>query len=104
MMLIEPTSGNMGISMAFMAAMKGYKMVLTIPLYTSMERRVHFDTTDPEIWEETLGNVDIFVMGILLTPCLYGLEPTESNILNGGKRGPHHIMGNGVGFKQETWI
>ncbi|KAH0723312.1 hypothetical protein KY289_006356 [Solanum tuberosum] len=39
-MLIEPASGNMGISMAFMTAMKGYKMVLTIPSYTSMERRV----------------------------------------------------------------
>ncbi|MBA0769340.1 hypothetical protein Gotri_018082 [Gossypium trilobum] len=187
--LIEPTSGNMGISMAFMAAIKGYKMVLTMPSYTSLERRVtmrafgaglvltdptkgmegtvkkayellestpnafmlqqfsnpantqaHFETTGPEIWEDTLGKVDIFVMGIgsggtvsgvgqylkSQNPNvkIYGVEPAESNVLNGGKpgdskdneeslswklhflilsitTGPHHITGNGVGFKPD---
>ncbi|KAG5580461.1 hypothetical protein H5410_051088 [Solanum commersonii] len=152
--LIEP--GNMGISMAFMAT---YKIILTMPSYTSLERRVtvrafgadlvitdptkgmgetikkaydllestpnaymlqqfsnlantqvHFETTGPEIWEDTEGNVNIFVMGIGSGGTVSGVgqhlksknpnvKLAESNVLNGGNLGPHEITGNGVGFK-----
>ncbi|WMV43610.1 hypothetical protein MTR67_036995 [Solanum verrucosum] len=85
---------------------KAYELLESTPIvfmlqqfYNPANTQDHFGTTGPEIWEETLGNVDIFLMGILLTLCLYGLEPTESHILNGGKPGPHQITRNGVGFK-----
>ncbi|MDO3665965.1 cysteine synthase A [Acinetobacter higginsii] len=171
MQIVEPTSGNTGIALAFVAAAKGYPITLTMPASMSLERRkvlkalgadlvltdpakgmkgavdeavrlatenpelyflpqqfenpanpqIHTDTTGPEIWQATNGQVDILVAGVGTGGTITGIsryfeqvqnkplysvavEPAESPIITQTKRGesitpaPHKIQGIGANF------
>jgi cysteine synthase len=167
MVVVEPTSGNTGIAVAFAAAAHGFRCVFTMPDTMTVERRhllralgttvvltpgergmpgaieraeqivdrlgerawmpgqfrnpanprVHYQTTGPEVWEDTGGAVDIFVAGVGTGGTITGagrylkerkpglrvvaVEPAESPVLSGGQPGPHRQQGIGAGFVPE---
>ncbi|XP_020269727.1 bifunctional cystathionine gamma-lyase/cysteine synthase-like isoform X2 [Asparagus officinalis] len=119
--LVEGTSGNLGISLAYIAARKGYKFIGVMPAHFSLDKRMllrylgaDVSITGPEIWKDTGGKVDILVCGTGSGGTLTGtgkylkmknpgikiicVEPAESAVLSGGQPGPHNIQGMGPGF------
>ena len=166
-LIVEPTSGNTGIALAFICAAKGYRLCLTMPETMSVERRkllthlgaelvltpgpqgmqgaidkareilasakkgympdqfanpanpqAHRETTAEEIWRDTEGRADILVSGVGTGGTITGIsqvikarkpsfrsvavEPADSPVLSGGKKGPHKIQGIGAGFVPEV--
>ena len=165
--IIEPTSGNTGIGLALVAAVRGYRAIIVMPDTMSIARRLvmsaygaegvlragslgmpgaiakaeelakelpgrfipgqfvnpanaaaHYDTTGPEIWRDTEGNVDIFVAGVGTGGTITGtgeylkeknsairvvaVEPETSAVLSGKEAGKHGLQGIGAGFIPEV--
>lgn len=161
--IIEPTSGNTGVGLAMVSAIKGYQLILTMPETMSIERRnllkalgaqiiltdglggmaasiakarelnesipgsvilqqfenpanalIHEQTTGVEIWNDTDGQVDVFVAGVgtggticgvaralkIRNPNVYivAVEPASSALLEGKSAGSHRIQGIGANF------
>lgn len=165
--IIEPTSGNTGIGLAAVGAIRGYRTIIVMPDTMSAERRIlmkaygaelvltdgslgmsgsiakaeelakeipgafipgqfdnpansqaHFETTGPEIWHDTDGEIAAFVAGAGTGGTVSGtgkylksvsksvkiivVEPKNSPVLSGGEAGKHGIQGIGAGFVPEN--
>lgn len=166
--IIEPTSGNTGVGLAWIGRLKGYRVILTMPDTMSVERRnllaaygaelvltpgsegmkgaiakaeqlcaetpnavilgqftnpanpaIHYATTGQEIWEDTAGQVDVFIAGVGTGGTVSGVgralkeknmlveiiavEPASSPMLTEGHAGPHKIQGIGANFVPDTY-
>ena len=116
------TDGSKGMSGAIQKANELQKeidgAVILGQFVNPANPQVHFDTTGPEIWEDTDGQVDIFVAGVGTGGTLSGTgkylkskkseikviaaEPETSPVLSEGYGGPHKIQGIGAGFVPDT--
>lgn len=166
--IIEPTSGNTGVGLAWIGRLKGYRVILTMPDTMSVERRnllaaygaeliltpgaegmkgavakaeqlrdelpnaiilgqftnpanpaIHYTTTGQEIWDDTHGQVDVFIAGVGTGGTVSGVgralkernftieviavEPASSPLLTQGYAGAHKIQGIGANFVPDTY-